>query len=843
MAVDTFKPINQTISEIFSCDGIYKIPNYQRQYSWKEEELDALWEDLYEAYRNKTDDNDCYFLGSIVVVNDGKGYFELIDGQQRITTLMILMNVIVKDFPDVNKDSDEIFVADKEKILNCILFQGRKNRLQLQTDPKYDSIFNELIINCETFQYLDEPKRKDLKTDDPQFKYINAAVFFYKKLSELNDKELDEFINYIFYSTNIIKIECTNQSFAIKLFQVLNDRGLELSPSDIVKSYIIGKYDQDDETGKEIFNNNWKNIEDMSKQYGFKIDDFVVFYEYYKLKANPKKQVVDELRDIIQKSDVYELVAELHSYSESLKKVYESNSPIIFSLRYIPWKFYVMTALTSAYQVDYPEKEKLFKEIRRFFYISLTAGCTLTQIKQTSFKLIESIVNKNSIEEIKEDLNRTIITRRMYSKVYDALDNDVYNEKYLKPLMLSLEYQIRENTDKSFYSLDNTLHIDHILPRAFKQNEEWNYIDEEEVLSEINGLGNMALLQDIKNEEALNCGFDRKIRIYKGQDKEGNNKTGITAFEYTRKIIETYEAGNKIWNYDRIIERKKYLISKIEEMLDINRDDINLKITDDKDDGKTRNSKWLYKEAYFDNAKLVRELISDYIKEKNITNYYDIPEQIRNFRMYHHELIVDQNKQIIDNYSYTKVEVNGMSIYVRSICQRENTNDFINMLKKHYNFIVERVDTSENNKYSSSNYLTIDEWVEKKLKNKELEEKLRKFLQHIEDKKMYYTIGTADLHIKFKLPKYNRILIVFMFFGGGELIGFQPSEFYDYLATYNYPKSIADELLEEIKKYLSKENKYTPFENVKGYYYIDIDTFLDNYDEIISLVEKFISNL
>ena len=93
--------------------------------------------------------------------------------------------------------------------------------------------------------------------------------------------------------------------------------------------------------------------------------------------------------------------------------------------------------------------------------------------------------------------------------------NDVYNEKFLKPLMLSLEYEIREKTDKSFYSLDNTLHMDHILPRAYKQNDEWNYIKDEEVLPEINGLGNMALLQDIKNEEALNCGFDRKIRIYK----------------------------------------------------------------------------------------------------------------------------------------------------------------------------------------------------------------------------------------------------------------------------------------------------------------------------------------
>lgn len=695
MAVDTFKPINQTISEIFSCDGIYKIPNYQRQYSWTNDQLEALWDDLYEAYQNKTVDNDCYFLGSIVVVNDGKGYFELIDGQQRITTLMILMNVLVKDFPEINKNSDEIFVADKDKIQNCILFQGRKNRLQLQTDPKYDSIFNDLIINCESFADIDEPTKKELKLDDPQYKYINSAVFFYKKLFELNKTELGEFVNYIFYSTNIIKIECTNQSFAIKLFQVLNDRGLELSPSDIVKSYIIGKYEQGDETGKQIFNNNWKNIEDLSKQYEFKIDDFVVFYEYYKLKSNPKRQVVDELRDIIQRSDVYELVAELHSFSESLKKVYESNNPVILSLRYIPWKFYVMTALTSAYQVNYPEKDKLFKEIRRFFYISLTAGCTLNQIKQTSFKLIESIVNRNSIDEVKEDLNRTIISRRMYAKVYDALDNDVYNEKFLKPLMLSLEYENRESTNNSFYSLDSTLHMDHILPRAYKQKNEWSYIKDEEVSSEINGLGNMALLQDIKNEEALNCGFENKIRIYKGQDENGNNKSGITSFEFTRTIIEYYDAGNKTWDIEQILERKKYLMTKIEKMLNISREDINLKISDESESGKTGKSKWLYKNVYYDNAKLVRSLIQDYIFDNKITKYGDIPSEIRDFKMHSHELIVEENNPIIKDYSYSEVESNGIIVFVRSICKKDNTNAFLDILKKYYDYSLEFVDTNE----------------------------------------------------------------------------------------------------------------------------------------------------
>ncbi len=151
--------------------------------------------------------------------------------------------------------------------------------------------------------------------------------------------------------------------------------------------------------------------------------------------------------------------------------------------------------------------------------------------------------------------------------------------------------------------------------------------------------------------------------------------------------------------------------------------------------------------------------------------------------------------------------------------------------------------SSDRSKYSSANYLSLDEWIEKKLNNKKLENKIRDFIQDIEDSNMIYTIGTSDLNIKLKLPQYNKKMGVFMLFGGGQFVGFQPSEFYNYLETYNYSKSFADELLEGLKKYLSDNNKHKPYENIKGYYYIDLEVFLNNKDDVLSLVEKFIANL
>ena len=108
---------------------------------------------------------------------------------------------------------------------------------------------------------------------------------------------------------------------------------------------------------------------------------------------------------------------------------------------------------------------------------------------------------------------------------------------------------------------------------------------------------------------------------------------------------------------------------------------------------------------------------------------------------------------------------------------------------------------------------------------------------------MFYTIATSDLNIKLKLPQYNKALGVFMFVGNKKDVGFQPSLFYKYLETYNYSKTIADEMLKGLKKYLAKDNKHVPYEDVKGYYYIDMDVFLNNKNDILSLVEKFISNL
>lgn len=598
--LDTFEPDSLNIRDIFCNDNVaYKVPDYQRRYSWGKEQLEALWGDLLEAFQN--DSSSCYFLGSIVVVKNLNNAFELIDGQQRLTTLMIMISVLFKTYPNLdcpNPDNaeDDSSLIDSEILEKCLYYRKGKRRLTLQTAVEYDSDFNSVIIDTESFASFSYPTKKEMKKDNPVFNFTYTAKYFYDKFRELDEDTRNKFIFFIFNNVKLIRIICHSVPFAIKLFQVMNDRGMPLSAADIIKSYILGRIEkepqEDREDTKQVFTANWKSIENLVNKFDLKMDDFMVMYEYFKLKSNPKRQVIDELKTIIENKDVEirAIVDELKSFSASLETVLSSKDPTIYSLMYIPWPTYVKTCLASAWQVKYgvklvekdgtevedtSERDELVSLMRRYFYLAYISGKTLNQIKQTSFKLLEAIVEKKSIEDIKNLFNASISKYKMIKGTYEALEDEVYGEDFLKPLLLSIEYENREKTNTSFIELNKKLHMDHILPQAFDKEEDWNYINKDEAAQRMNKLGNMALLYYKKNEEALNKGFKIKVNIYQGKNEDGTpNSDGVTSFDTTREIVDVYDKENRLWNTDDIDRRYEIQLTRIEKLLMISEEQI-----------------------------------------------------------------------------------------------------------------------------------------------------------------------------------------------------------------------------------------------------------------------------
>ncbi len=407
-----FKPCSRNLDDIFTNGHIkgtkykYSIPDFQRQYSWTNKHLEELWKDLNEAYLNK---EECYFMGSFVLVEEKDGRlinYHLIDGQQRFTTFVIMMYVLLNDF------STKIKSNTVKRIKDYLQLDSDKVAFTLQNNPNYDSIFDECIRSKETFSHEESDliKEKQLKEDTPMYKYLNTAYFFYDHFYDY-DSNLDEFVKYIFNNIYVIKTVCSDENFAIKMFISLNDRGLPLSNSDNFKSWLYSKCDKN---YRQTFNANWKSIVEQANKLHFVMDDFIVWYEYYLLKANPKLSVVDELKQKLESKNIKDIVRDLQKFMNCAETVIHpiDNTNLVYSLLYIRWKAYVMTALISALMVDYENKTELYKQMRRFYYIAFVAGDNVNSVKNTSFKLIEYIVNKNSIEDIKELLDDYIYRKR-----------------------------------------------------------------------------------------------------------------------------------------------------------------------------------------------------------------------------------------------------------------------------------------------------------------------------------------------------------------------------------------------------------------------------------------------
>ena len=187
---EIFKPESKTIKEIFGdAMSFYKMPDYQRPYSWEDEQVEQLWDDIYTAFKNNIDDStidENYFLGSIIIIPKGNE-FDVVDGQQRLTTLTILFCVVRDLFSNVQSI---------KLIKNSIIdFVEEKQRLKLRTDIQMQNEFENSII-----KKISWPE-KFVKKDKKKYKYMNTARILKEKIEPLQESELDSFIpDLVIYS-------------------------------------------------------------------------------------------------------------------------------------------------------------------------------------------------------------------------------------------------------------------------------------------------------------------------------------------------------------------------------------------------------------------------------------------------------------------------------------------------------------------------------------------------------------------------------------------------------------------------------------------------------------------
>ena len=239
----------QNLVQVFSDDYFFEIPPYQRPYAWTIDHVQELLDDLQDALQR--DSSAPYFLGSIVLIkSDDDPKSEVVDGQQRLTTLTMLFCVLRDLSNDHNLDAF-IRQAGNE-------FKGTEDRYRLSARQRDRNFFESHIQQLNSLD--DFLKLDPVGFSDSQKHMYQNVTSLRSELSKLRDDEQREFARYVAQRCFLVVVSASDGDSARRIFSVMNNRGLDLSPTDVLKADVLDAIS--DPIYQEEYSAKWESIEE-----------------------------------------------------------------------------------------------------------------------------------------------------------------------------------------------------------------------------------------------------------------------------------------------------------------------------------------------------------------------------------------------------------------------------------------------------------------------------------------------------------------------------------------------------------------------------------------------------
>ncbi|MGT0053486.1 DUF262 domain-containing protein [Helicobacter pylori] len=545
-------------------DYFYQVPDYQRPYVWDKDHLGALIDDLVGSYTSNKEDE--YFCGSIVIAENQKDKrWDIVDGQQRLTSFIILACTILKLYKHSLGQKSEAFI--KESIYDR--HDEEKERLKFLTAQNYNNIFENTVLN--NLEFEDNIKKSELNKKFEENTYLRNAYYFKELLNESVENgsisDIDDFVKWFYEHIVLTRIICFEQDSAMQIFQVLNDRGQPLSPIDILKSNLMQEIKQDSEKRKDFITTWDKLVEACKSIEGIDIDleDFFNMYLEYADPSASKKRADKGLKKVFKDSKkdacefIYGVSAFMKSYTDLLKK----QDRYIYLLRYLPSRYWA-SILTIALYVKYPDFDALKKLLVSYYYQNWIAGGTITRIKQTSINIIKNVKSNKGIKTIQELILDNINSYNTFNQYFYNLwdSSSVYPSKWVHPVLALANYFMVDEEKPHFIVMDAETQVEHVLPQSPKRGSQWNAdFDKEKREEWVNNIANLTLLKREKNAKALNGDFDEKRKIYSGKD----TSKVISCYDITKELYRDY----KKWDEKSLQKRRNFLRGIITPILHI----------------------------------------------------------------------------------------------------------------------------------------------------------------------------------------------------------------------------------------------------------------------------------
>lgn len=560
----------------------YQIPTYQRPYQWTEENCEKLLDDLlssYECYKESD-----YFCGSLVLIATDKDRmtnaetYDIVDGQQRLSTFILLAKVLVTLYHNLNKTSRDFL----EKSLGDLDGEKRK-RLDFNTigsNAKKD--FQNAL------DFLDDPNASKGK-DSTRVKnnYLKNAICLKNYLREKEIENINAFIIWLYSKVIFIKTICPNISMALRIFSVLNARGLPLHAIDVFKVELLKKLAKEKDQEEFVFR--WNALRQKCSENESKFpkrkenkrekNPAEILFSWYLTYLNPVtsgKSMEERLADQFEKLDKtpLEYLDGVEEFYNAYCEVLEMQDRHAHLLSYLASDFWCVILCTSILHRYSDQDIEALKELLVKFYYQNWVAEQKEPKKQTSCNIVKALKEKKNIDDIisivKQYLDQNKITQNFREKLKDdhlyEKHKKASKNSWLKPILILVEYFISDDPRPKRIE-KNDFHVEHILPQKPDPSSQWvkDFSEEERELY-THSLANLTLLGGKKNTKASNLDFKDKKKIYMGEEIKLDKKKPfrvMTCYKMTIDIAHHYTE----WTPKSLEKREKDLMRIIESVL------------------------------------------------------------------------------------------------------------------------------------------------------------------------------------------------------------------------------------------------------------------------------------
>ncbi|WP_338751172.1 DUF262 domain-containing HNH endonuclease family protein [Bacillus sp. FJAT-52991] len=546
--------------DLFGSKFAFKIPGYQRQYSWEKDQQNQLFEDIQEALTYK---EESYFLGSVILQvisqkSDESGVYDVVDGQQRLTTLTILTAVM----RDLVTDSRAKVTLQSKIYQEADPYEDKSETVRLRVRDRDFAFFKKYILEQDgTTLSIGET---DLT--ESQERMIEAIELFRDKFYDnglLKEEFLKKMIQFVLNKCMFVYVKTGTFTSAFRLFSILNDRGMPLTNADLLKSTNLGAIN---ESERPHYQNLWESMEEelgreeLEKLLGFIRLIFVKEKARKTIQEEYTEKVFDKHPEFKGQKFIEYLLRFANIYREKIlnadiqttdKEIAAKYYGLLTLMRdFIPFSDWIPVFI-SFYQKFSNDVEaySFLKVLERKNVVSWVRGITPTARVIETVKMIQVIEQAEMVEQVYQaDIFQTDLDQEAFA--YNIHSNELYKKKYAKYLLLRLDMALSENINvKKSYT--GVISVEHILPQKPSDNSDWKKgFTEEQRKIWTHRLGNLVLLSRKKNASANNREFKIKLEKY--------FSNGITDFELTKEL-KNYQQ----WTIEECQTRHQQLVDQL----------------------------------------------------------------------------------------------------------------------------------------------------------------------------------------------------------------------------------------------------------------------------------------